>query len=29
MKHTVLVSSSGGDMRTKHICPAVSISIRG
>jgi hypothetical protein len=29
MKHTMLVSSTGGEMRTKHICPAVSISIRG
>jgi hypothetical protein len=29
MKHTMLVSSHGGEMRTKHICPAVSISIRG
>jgi hypothetical protein len=29
MKHTMLVSSSGGEIRTKHICPAVSISIRG
>jgi hypothetical protein len=29
MKHTILVSSPGGEMRTKHICPAVSISIRG
>jgi hypothetical protein len=29
MKHTILVSSLGGEMRTKHICPAVSISIRG
>jgi hypothetical protein len=29
MKHTMLVSSSGGEMRTKHICPAVSITIRG
>jgi hypothetical protein len=31
MKHTmlVIVSSSGGEMRTKHICPAVSITIRG
>jgi hypothetical protein len=28
MKHTMLVSSPGGEMRTKHICPAVSISIR-
>jgi hypothetical protein len=29
MKHTMLVSSPGGEMRTKHICPAISISIRG
>jgi hypothetical protein len=29
MKHTILVSSPGGEMRTKHICPAVSITIRG
>jgi hypothetical protein len=29
MKHTMLVSSPGGEMRTKHICPAVSITIRG
>jgi hypothetical protein len=29
IKHTMLVSSPGGEMRTKHICPAVSISIRG
>jgi hypothetical protein len=29
MKHAMLVSSLGGEMRTKHICPAVSISIRG
>jgi hypothetical protein len=29
MKHTMLVSSPGGKMRTKLICPAVSISIRG
>jgi hypothetical protein len=28
MKHTMLVCSSRGEMRTKHICPAVSISIR-
>jgi hypothetical protein len=28
MKHTMLVSSPGGEMRTKHICPAISISIR-
>jgi hypothetical protein len=29
MKHTMLVSSSGGEMKIKHICPAVSITIRG
>jgi hypothetical protein len=29
MKHTMLVSSLGGEMRTKHICPAISISISG
>jgi hypothetical protein len=29
MKHTMLVSSLGGEMRTKLICPAISISIRG
>jgi hypothetical protein len=29
MKHTMLVSSPGGEMRIKHVCPAVSISIRG
>jgi hypothetical protein len=29
MEHTTLVSSPGGEMRTKHICSAVSISIRG
>jgi hypothetical protein len=29
MKHTMLVSSPGGEMRTKHICPAVSITVRG
>jgi hypothetical protein len=28
MKHTMLVSSPGGEMRTKHICLTVSISIR-
>jgi hypothetical protein len=27
-KHTMLVSSLGGEMRMKHICPAVSITIR-
>jgi hypothetical protein len=29
MKHTKLVSSPGHEMRTKHICPSVSITIRG
>jgi hypothetical protein len=29
MKHTMLVSSPGGEMRINHICPAVSNSIRG
>jgi hypothetical protein len=29
MKHTMLVSSPRGEMRTKHICPVLSITIRG
>jgi hypothetical protein len=29
MKHTMLVSLPRGEMRTKHICPVVSIRIRG
>jgi hypothetical protein len=29
MKHTMLVSSPGSEMRTKHICLAVSITISG
>jgi hypothetical protein len=29
MKHTIHVSSPGGEMKAKHICPAVSITIRG
>jgi hypothetical protein len=29
MKHTMHVSSPGGEMRTKHICPAVSNTIWG
>jgi hypothetical protein len=29
MKHIMLVSSPGGEMRTKHICRTVSITIRG
>jgi hypothetical protein len=29
MKQTMLGSSPGGEMRTKHICPTISITIRG
>jgi hypothetical protein len=29
LKQTMLVSSPGGEMRTKYICPAISITIRG
>jgi hypothetical protein len=29
MKQIMLVSSLGGEMRTKHICPAISVTIRG
>jgi hypothetical protein len=29
MKHTMLVNSPGGERRTKHICLAISISIKG
>jgi hypothetical protein len=29
MKQTMLVSSPGREMRTKHICPVISITIRG
>jgi hypothetical protein len=29
MKHTMLVTSHGGEMRIKLICPAISISIGG
>jgi hypothetical protein len=29
MKQTMLVSSPGSEMRIKHICPAISIIIRG
>jgi hypothetical protein len=29
IKHTMLVSSPGCEMRIKHICPAISITIRG
>jgi hypothetical protein len=28
MKYTMIVSSLGGEMKTKHICPAISIAIR-
>jgi hypothetical protein len=29
MKYTVIVGSPGGEMKTKHICPVISITIRG
>jgi hypothetical protein len=29
MKQTMLVSSPGGEMRANHICPTISITIRG
>jgi hypothetical protein len=29
MKQTMLVNSPGGEIRTKYICPAISITIRG
>jgi hypothetical protein len=29
MKYTMIVSSVGGEMRTKHICPSISIAIWG
>jgi hypothetical protein len=29
MKQTMLVSSPGGEMQTKHICPVISITVRG
>jgi hypothetical protein len=29
MKQTMLVSSPRGEMRTKHICPTINITIRG
>jgi hypothetical protein len=28
MKYTILVSSPGGEMKTKHICLAITITIR-
>jgi hypothetical protein len=27
MKYTMIVSSPGGEIKTKHICPAISIAI--
>jgi hypothetical protein len=29
MKYTMIVSSPRGEMKTKHICPTISIAIRG
>jgi hypothetical protein len=29
MKYTMIVSSPGGEMKTKHICPTINIAIRG
>jgi hypothetical protein len=29
IKHPMIVSSPGVDMKTQHICPTVSITIRG
>jgi hypothetical protein len=29
MKYTMIVSSLGSEMKTKHICPAISIDKRG
>jgi hypothetical protein len=29
MKYTMIVSSPGGEINTKHICPVISIVIRG
>jgi hypothetical protein len=29
MKQTMLVSPPGGEMRKKHICPVINITIRG
>jgi hypothetical protein len=29
MNCTMIVSSLGGEMKTKHICPVISIAIRG
>jgi hypothetical protein len=29
MKYTMIVSSPGGEMKTKHICLTISIAIKG
>jgi hypothetical protein len=29
MKYTMIVTLVGGEMKTKHICPTISIVIRG
>jgi hypothetical protein len=29
MMYTMIVSSPGGEMKTKHICPTISIAIPG
>jgi hypothetical protein len=29
MKYTMIVSSPGGEMKTKHTCPTISIATRG
>jgi hypothetical protein len=29
MKYTMIVSSPGSEIKTKHICPAIIIAIRG
>jgi hypothetical protein len=29
MNYTMIVSSSRGEMKTKHVCPAISIAVRG
>jgi tetrahydromethanopterin S-methyltransferase subunit E len=29
MKYTMIVSSLGGEIKTKHICPTISIATRG
>jgi hypothetical protein len=29
MRYTMIISSPRGEMKTKHICPAISIAIRG